>query len=373
MKIISKLSSLESIKALQNEGADIYVVGGCVRDSFLNKESKDIDIVVRLLDDHQIISILEKYGKVDKVGESFGVIKFKPHGWTEEPIDIAQPRIDILIDKKLGHHGIQAKFDKNIPIEYDLKRRDFTINSIAVKLDGTIIDPFNGIEDIKNKVISATSIDAFSEDPLRMLRVINFSSRFNFTIDKLTWNMLVINSEDIKSISGERILEELEKIYHKGDILYGLKLFKDSRLHSNIFEKDMIYNFIDEIKTKSDFYFTVCGHSELYKTILKGENTVYYGIKSIEKLYSCDFEDIFLLRKSFFEALQISDEILYSSRIPSKYLTVQKDFVDGKYPKSIKDIGVSGDDLMKLGYIGKQIGEKMKDILYDILNNNYKY
>ena len=128
MKILKILNNLESIKALKELGAEIYIVGGCVRDYYLNKESKDIDIIVSLIDDITIINCLEKYGKVDKVGESFGVIKFIPFGWEGEPIDIAQPRKDILEDKTKGHHGIKAEFNPFIPIDIELSRRDFRLN-----------------------------------------------------------------------------------------------------------------------------------------------------------------------------------------------------------------------------------------------------
>src|SRR6478735_409514 len=167
MKTLDIIKQMYFFKELKEKGAKIYLVGGIVRDFFLKKESKDIDLVVSKLDESVILNVLEKYGKVDKVGETFGVLKFIPFGWTEEPIDIALPRIDTLLDKSLGHHGIKAYFDKDITIEDDLYRRDFTFNSIAIDCDGVFIDPYNGREDIENKIIRATSKQSFSDDPLR--------------------------------------------------------------------------------------------------------------------------------------------------------------------------------------------------------------
>jgi tRNA nucleotidyltransferase/poly(A) polymerase len=373
MKNLEIINNLESIKALTNLGAEIYLVGGCVRDHYLGKESKDIDIIVSLIDDKTIITCLEKFGKVDKVGESFGVIKFMPFGWIGEPIDVAQPRIDILEDKSLGHHGIKARFDPFIPIDEEIGRRDFTINSIAVKLDGTIIDPFNGLQDIENKIIRATSNQSFTEDPLRMLRAIQFSSRFGFDIETNTWEMILQNCSDIKTISGERIIEELNKIFYKGDINKGIKLFIDSGLHKQLFPNVRYVTPIDDnIYTIEDFYFTICGSCENFKNVLKGDNSIFNGIKAISYMLELSHYSTPVERMNFFDCYKISNSLINSKIIEFHFGEVQKEFRDGKLPKKITELAINGEDLMGQGFKGKEIGDRQKFLLMEIFEDNRK-
>jgi len=373
MKALEIIKEQKGIQKLQELGAEIYLVGGCIRDHYLNKESKDIDIIVRLLDDTQIISTLKKFGNVDKVGESFGVIKFTPFDWEGEPIDIAQPRIDVLEDKSLGHKGIKAQFDKDITIENDLERRDFTINSIALSLNGKIIDPFNGLEDLENKLIRATSDKAFTEDPLRMLRAIQFSSRFNFDIIPETWKMILDNKSDIKTISGERITEELDKIFHKGDIQLGLKLFNDSGLHGELFASIMLCNIPTRIVTREDFYFTICISSKMFKKVLKGDIKTEKGIQAIQKCWELSTPSIkSSIRQKLFDAIQISASILECKKLPYFYKDIIEEFKSGLLPKYTKELALNGDDLMVLGFKDAEIGKRQRFLLSEIFSEKVK-
>jgi tRNA nucleotidyltransferase/poly(A) polymerase len=366
-RLLKQIKNITAFQDLKAQGADIYLVGGCVRDYFLGKESKDIDVIVRLLDDHTIINTLNKYGRVDRVGESFGVIKFTPKGWTGEPIDIAQPRRDVLIDKTKGHHGIKAAFDPDISIELDLKRRDFTINSIAISWDGNIIDPFNGLKDINRRIIRATSKDAFIEDPLRLLRAIQFAARFGFAIEDYTWQMICEWSLDIKTISAERILVELDKIFFKGDRKYGLSLLYESGLHSAVFDQpNLKLSANTEITTIGDFYYVMCGSADTYRKVLKGEIFVEKQIKSIELLWTPSDED---KRKVYYDSIQISDWVLKANVIPHEFLKTQRSFIYRKYPRTIKDLDINGNDLLALGYTGPAIGKILKEMILSVLTD----
>lgn len=366
--IINKLKQDEGISQLINLGGEIFLVGGCVRDFYLGLVSKDIDIVVRLLDSNTICDTLSNYGKVDKVGESFGVIKYKPHNWDGEPIDIALPRKDVLFDSLLGHHGIKAEFDKDITIEQDLERRDCTINSIAISLlDGSVIDPFNGLNDIKNKLLKATSVKSFIEDPLRMMRILGFASRFNFSIEINTLSLITKHNSDIKRITGERILDELDKIYYKGDIKYGIKLLYETGLYYYIFGNNTPeYSLIDKINTREDFYYIVCG-SEQFKDTLKGDLKTLKGIKAIELIKSQHETN-----EIIFNAIQVSDTILDSGLLSEIGNNIIKDFKSGKYPLSIKELDITGEELIELGYKGIEIGKRQRFLLSEILNDRRK-
>ena len=141
---IQTLKNSDFIKDIISNNWKPYLVGGCVRDFILGLVPNDIDIIIVGCDKPELIELLKKYGKANLVGESFGVIKFYHKG---EIYDISTPRFDKKIGD--GHKGFEIITNKNITLEEDLLRRDITINSIAMDLNGNFIDPFNGIKDLK--------------------------------------------------------------------------------------------------------------------------------------------------------------------------------------------------------------------------------
>lgn len=371
MKLLQEIKNIQAFQEITKIGGQIFLVGGAVRDFYLDRESKDIDIIIRCIESTQLVAHLEKYGRVDLVGQTFGVIKFKPFdGWDDkEPIDIALPRKDILEDKSRGHHGIRAEFDHMLSIEDDLNRRDLTINAIAISWDGDIIDPHNGLQDIERKIIRAVSSQSFLEDPLRQLRAIQFAARFDFHFDTQTWNMICQGVQDLLTISGERVLEELEKIYSKGNIRFGINLLASSGILRTLFNNLSFFEF--KIITRGDFYYTICGSSQQYRTVLKGEVNVEKEIEVIEKCweklrgYRSKVESRILI----FDCIQKSYSILKSECLPTYLKLIRDEFVNGVYPNSFKEFAIDGDDLLALGYSGKQLGDKLKELLYDVLGD----
>lgn len=190
-------------------GENVYAVGGFVRNLIRKKPSKEVDILVTHHSVDSIVQKLKSYGKVDLVGKSFGVIKFTIQGRT---YDIALPRKDRPKPTFLpGHKDILVSADPEIPIQKDLKRRDFRCNSIALRLkDGKIIDPFGGQKDIRNQIIRLTDPQSFPEDPLRVIRVARFASVLNFSVDPQIYE--ISKNIKLKGLSVERINEELFKI-----------------------------------------------------------------------------------------------------------------------------------------------------------------
>lgn len=201
------------IDAIQEKGR-LYEVGGVIRDRLLlhEKPTKDSDYLVTGISFDDLRKILRKFGKVDLVGQSFGVIKF-----TQE-IDGRSHTFDITLPRKefstgVGHKDFSVSFDPSLSVEDDLGRRDFTVNALARSMDsGELIDLFNGQADLKNKLLRMVSEKSFEEDPLRMLRAIQFSARFNLTIEKATLNSLKKHVQLISSVSAERIAEEINKL-----------------------------------------------------------------------------------------------------------------------------------------------------------------
>lgn len=186
------------------------LVGGFVRDQALGIESKDIDIEIHgPVDPDALVAWLSQHGKVDAVGVSFGVIKFN------QDVDISFPRRDSKTGD--GHQGFTVTVDQTMTIEEALSRRDFTINSMALDpLTGELIDPFGGLEDLHKGIIRATSEKAFAEDPLRVLRAVQFASRFGFKIATRTSRLAVEIFDDFETLSVERVWAEWEKILTKG-------------------------------------------------------------------------------------------------------------------------------------------------------------
>lgn len=220
-----------------------YFVGGCVRDFLLNKPVKDIDLIVVGCDMDELLEVLNKYGKSDLVGESFSVIKYNYKG---EIYDISIPRTEKKIGK--GHKGFEIISNKNITLEDDLFRRDITINSVALDLNGNFIDPYNGLNDLKNKIIKITNLNAFIDDPLRILRVVRFAARYNFTIDKNTQYLMLKIKNQIRELSQERIVEEVYKMMeyavenrkYKMFLAY-LKLLEEYNMFEQMFSGIEIY------------------------------------------------------------------------------------------------------------------------------------
>ena len=202
------------VKQLCSSGATrIIQVGGGVRDAFLGIECKDMDVEVYGLPVDNLVRSLQSIGKVDVVGKSFGVLKFHFRGDKSDVWDISIPRTD---SKGTGdkHTDIIVSGDPFLPFEEAFKRRDFTINAIGKDLvTCEIIDIYNGREDLKNKNIRAVDKTSFTEDPLRVLRAMQFAGRFGFKIDEGT--VKLAKEVNLSQLSEERIKDEIFKLLLK--------------------------------------------------------------------------------------------------------------------------------------------------------------
>jgi tRNA nucleotidyltransferase/poly(A) polymerase len=190
-------------------GGDVYAVGGYVRDLVRGCPSPDVDLLVARNTLEAIVRKLEKHGRVDLVGKSFGIIKFTVQGST---YDIAMPRTDRpRCEGVRGHKDILVAADPDLPVEKDLERRDFRTNSMALRLkDGTLIDPFEGRKDTRTGRIRLTNASAFPEDPLRVIRVARFASVLGFKVDPSIYG--VARTVDLSGLSLERVNDEMFKI-----------------------------------------------------------------------------------------------------------------------------------------------------------------
>ncbi|RUT73558.1 CCA tRNA nucleotidyltransferase [Ancylomarina longa] len=215
------------------ENLECYVIGGFVRDIFLERESKDIDLVVIGSGIELAQKVAAKSGKPKvSVFKNFGTAMLK---YKDLEIEFVGAR------KESYNRNSRKPVVEDGNLEDDQKRRDFTINALALSLHkdnfGELLDPFEGIEDLKRKIIK-TPMDpkiTFSDDPLRMMRAIRFATQLNFAIAPETFEAIQENKDRINIISKERIIEELNKIILSDKPSIGFKLLEECGLLKLIF------------------------------------------------------------------------------------------------------------------------------------------
>lgn len=219
---------------LNRAGGRVYEVGGTVRDHLLKLPHKDKDLLVTGLPLPDIQRLLRKHGEVFTVGKSFGVLKFHPKDNPETEYDIALPRKEVSTG--LGHRDFDVDYDPALPVEVDLSRRDFTINAMAIETDtGKLIDPFNGQEDLKSRLLRMVFDRAFEEDPLRLLRAVQFAARFKLKVEPSTFESMKKNAELIRTVSPERVSEEVRKLLTAEKPSEGFILMRDAGLLKPLF------------------------------------------------------------------------------------------------------------------------------------------
>lgn len=198
---------------IRDSGGRLLLVGGFVRDLLLatpvrQVASKDLDAEVFGVDADGLLRLVSRYGQVNVVGASFGVIKLMPDG-TGGEIDISLPRRDSR--RGPGHRDFTVVSDPFMTPAEAARRRDLTINAISLDpMTGEIIDPCGGRADLEEGVLRAVDPGQFGDDPLRVLRVMSFAGRFGFSIDAATLELC--RRMDLRSLSRERIGEEWRKL-----------------------------------------------------------------------------------------------------------------------------------------------------------------
>ena len=222
------------VDAVREVGGRVCMVGGTLRDFLLGKPCKDLDLLVTGLPQTDLIRLLRRRGRVQRVGQAFGVLKFRPREWDGSPIDIALPRVETSTG--VGHRDFEVAFDHTLPVETDLERRDFTINAMALDLlDERLIDPFGGHADLEARVLRQVSPLAFPEDPLRMLRGVQFASRFGLRVEPETRAAMAAHAASIGTVAPERIAMELQKLFQAPEPSHGFVLMHEVGLLPHLF------------------------------------------------------------------------------------------------------------------------------------------
>ncbi len=247
-------------EAAQELNSPCYLIGGFVRDKIMNRATKDADVVC--VGDGLLLAkkASEKFHPHPRVSffKNFGTAHFKLNdGFDLEFVGARR--------ESYRAHSRNPEVEPGTIID-DQNRRDFTINALAVSLNkedfGLLVDPFNGLEDIKRKIIR-TPLDptiTFSDDPLRMMRAIRFATQLEFTIEAATLEAITKNAARIKIISQERITDELNKIVLAKQPSIGFELLYDSGLLEIIFPQMVALSgaeYIDGKGHKDNFYHTL--------------------------------------------------------------------------------------------------------------------
>ncbi len=252
-------------------GVDAYLIGGFVRDIFLKRNSKDIDIVA-------VGRGIDLANKVkDELGDEAHIAVFKNFGTAQ--IKFQDLEIEFVGARKESYNRDSRKpVVEDGSLKDDQLRRDFTINALAIGISennfGKLLDPFNGLEDLKHQIIR-TPLDpdiTYSDDPLRMMRAIRFAAQLSFTIEEKSLLAIQTNKERIGIVSKERIADELNKIILSPKPSYGFKLLFDTGLLHLIFPEMVKLQGVDTVKGlshKDNFYHTL---EVLDNVALKSDN-----------------------------------------------------------------------------------------------------
>ncbi len=246
-------------RAATNINVPVYVVGGYVRDLILNRPSKDIDFVCvgsapELA--REIASLINGDKKVTYY-KNFGTAAIRHNKWEFEFVGARKESYSRDTRNPVVEEGT---------LEDDQLRRDFTINALGISLNkedyGTLIDPFNGLSDLKKKIIRTPQDPniTFSDDPLRMMRAIRFATNLGFDIEPDTIEAIGKNADRLKIVSQERVTDELNKIILSTTPSYGFKLLLHAGLLQMIFPEIVDLQGVETIEDKShkdNFYHTL--------------------------------------------------------------------------------------------------------------------
>jgi tRNA nucleotidyltransferase (CCA-adding enzyme) len=225
-RLIVNSGSTQSIAlAIRDAGGRALIVGGWVRDRLLGRDSKDVDLEVFGIDAARLRQVLETFGRVETVGESFQVYKLGD-------IDVSLPRRESKVGR--GHRGFDVTGDPHLSIADAARRRDFTVNAVAWDpLTGEYEDPFDGRGDINRRVLRVVDPSRFSDDSLRVLRAVQLAARLEFHLDDET--RALCRAIPLDDLPSERVWGEIEKLLFAPHPSLGFALMLELDIVSKLF------------------------------------------------------------------------------------------------------------------------------------------
>ena len=337
------------LNKLVDKGYQAYVVGGYVRDHLMGVESYDVDIATNALP-NELVGLYENISET-----TLGGITLTIGDYT---YDITTFREEIKYE---GRKPIEFNYIDTV--DKDVLRRDFTINSLYMDVDGNIIDLYDGIKDIENKTIRSIGNinDKMVQDPLRMLRAVRFKSILDFYIEDNLLTFIKQNKELIKSLTYHRKKEELDLIIKSKNAIKGLQYIKELKL------EDVLDIKIPESLKVCDDPIGIWAQLEVSSQYPFTKNELNY-IESIRKIFEYGIIDNIILYKYG----------LYVSRVAGNILGISTAYISDLYKElpiySDKDIDITGDEIIELLNInpGKIITQIYNDLELNILKGKLK-
>lgn len=380
------------IDALKHNGYDAYIVGGCVRDELLGKKPDDYDITTNAKPE----DIKRIFKKTIDTGIKHGTISVLFYENNKPLIcEVTTYRVDgDYID---GRHPKDVSFVESL--DEDLYRRDFTINAMAYNDDRGLIDIFEGLEDLDNKIIRAVGnpIERFNEDGLRLLRAIRFSAKLGFKIEENTEVAIKEIGYKLENVSKERVLVELTKTITSKNPSYISKVF-DLNLSKYIcdgfddinigkFEPNLsvylaysclLYNtnvdkavkILKELRLDNNNINKIkllLEAKEIYGKIYGRRNDEIEYMMSIKELINFLKYDLIY---DFVELVSINEDNEYKLFINDVSKTIEK-LQKEHCPIFVKDLDINGNDIMSVGYDGQEVGIVINWLLKIVHKNRY--
>ncbi|MBQ9530700.1 MAG: CCA tRNA nucleotidyltransferase [Eubacterium sp.] len=363
------------IELLNQSSYKAYAVGGCVRDAIMNRKISDYDITTSALP-NQVEIVLKNNGiKYVETGLKHGTITAVID---HKPYEITTFRTDGKYSDNRHPESVYFVTD----IKDDLSRRDFTINAIAYNDKEGFVDLFGGIDDIDKKIIKTVgdSDKRFNEDALRIMRALRFSSQLGFSVEESTKNAIFKNKELLKNIANERIYSELIKLLLGDNCSEVLKEYIDV-IYVIIPEiKDIYYDSL-EFSPKTDYIrlAILLKNTENYEKVLKRlrvSKDIFDKVTKLIRFSDCSISDKIdiktVLNKIggdlFFDLIELKNV----NDDDSDLITIKEEtkrIIQNNEPYRIKDLKINGNDLMNIGYEGKEISEMLEFLLQEVIKN----
>lgn len=339
---------------LNMAGYSAYVVGGCVRDIMLKKTPSDFDVTTsatsedmeRLFSDCRLITL----------GKEFGTIGILHKGETIETTTFR--RDGAYLD---GRHPSTVDFSGNL--SDDLMRRDFTINAMAMDIDGNILDEYGGTKDLENKIIRAVGNPEkrFGEDKLRMLRAVRFATTLDFEIEEDTFSAIQQYAAKINEVSVERIQVELNKILISDNPKRGFELLLDSGLMKMIFPELMAtvgYDQMSPYHHKNLFMHILCVVNDVPKKLYLKLAALFHDISKVHTL-SIDEKGVGHFYGHEILGAEVATRVLKRLRYDNKTIERVNLLIENH---------MKAHDVLSTKALKRQINRVGEDLIFDLLD-----
>ena len=364
------------LNRFHENGYEAFIVGGCVRDSLLGDEPKDYDITTNALPTQveQLFSDL----KVIETGIRHGTVTVIIN---KEPYEITTYRTDV----KYSDHRHPDEVRYALTLGEDLSRRDFTVNAMAYDEENGLIDSFNGVNDLNEGIIRCVGDPdrRFNEDALRILRCIRFASRYGFRIEENTESALFRNRELLRYVSVERIATEFNEIITSNKANEYLSRYRI------IFEtvmpqlEDLDFSLVGKVNRRLYMRISALFVLDDSLSAVGMLRHMHYSNKIIDEVSTLldhvdsPLETDYDIRRMFFEiGIKATNDLLSLKKARGDdldYGMIRKRIRELRKSFIARDqMNINGDDLMILGYRGREIGQILDDLYEQILRDEIK-